>query len=159
MLHLAAAPEYLACERLVLYSALPGEIPVEAMFSRASRDGKRVLFPRMLSAVEIVLSPVARIEELQPGRYGVPEPGPRAPIEPLGSDVLVLVPGVAFDGVGARLGRGGGAWDRVLRERRGATVFGVGFECQRVDRVPTEPHDQPMDAVLTEAGVRRVTSP
>jgi 5-formyltetrahydrofolate cyclo-ligase len=96
-----------------------------------------------------------RIESLVPGRYGVREPAPSAPSEALGPDVLVLVPGVAFDATGGRLGRGMGLWDRALAEERGAVVVGVGYELQWVERVPREPHDRLVSAVLTEAGIRR----
>lgn len=103
----------------------------------------------------MVLSGVDRIEDLRPGRYGVEEPPADAPSEGLGPDVLVLVPGVAFDGRGGRLGRGRGIWDRALVARRGAVVFGVGFELQFVEAVPQEEHDQLMDALVTEVGIRR----
>ncbi len=96
-----------------------------------------------------------RVEELRPGRYGVREPAATAAVEALGSDVLVLVPGVAFDESGGRLGRGRGIWDRALADARGAVVFGVGYELQVVERIPREAHDRPMDALVTERGIRR----
>jgi len=85
----------------------------------------------------------------------VPEPPAAAPAEALGPDTLVLVPGVAFDAEGGRLGRGGGAWDRALADSRGAVIFGVGYEMQVVERVPREAHDRPMQALVTEAAIRR----
>ena len=94
---------------------------------------------------------VDRVESLVPGRYGVREPPADAPVETLGPDVLVLVPGVAFDACGGRLGRGAGLWDRALADARGAVIFGVGYELQIMDRVPCEAHDRPIDALLTEA--------
>ena len=126
-----------------------------SVVSLAQLDGKRLLFPRTLAGSRLSLASVDRIEDLRPGRYGVREPAADAPVHALGPDVLVLVPGVAFDGHGGRLGRGGGVWDRALAERRGAAVFGVGFELQIIERVPREEHDQPMDALLTEAALRR----
>ena len=149
------APEYRRCSRLVAYAALPDELPLAPVVARARADGKRTLLPRVTDRFEMVLSSVDRIEDLEPGRYGVREPPADAPVELLASDVLVLVPGVAFDRRGGRLGRGGGSWDRSLATRRGAIVFGVGFELQVVEAVPQEEHDQPMDALVTEAGIRR----
>jgi 5-formyltetrahydrofolate cyclo-ligase len=67
----------------------------------------------------------------------------------------VLVPGVAFDTGGGRLGRGAGFWDRALIDARGAVIFGVGYELQIIDTVPRDAHDRPIDALLTEAGIRR----
>jgi 5-formyltetrahydrofolate cyclo-ligase len=153
--HLAALPEYERCRRLVVYAALPDELPLSEAVQRALVDGKRVLWPRVGADARMTFAAADRVESLVPGRYGVREPPPSAPSEPLGSDVLVLVPGVAFDPSGGRLGRGAGVWDRALAEVRGTVVFGVGYEDQWVERVPREAHDRLVHAVLTEAGLRR----
>ena len=158
-LHLSGTPEYQRCRRLALYAELPDELPLACVVERAQADGKRLLFPRTTSEQRLSFCRVERVEELQPGRYGVREPSADAPGEALGPDVLVLVPGVAFDDGGGRLGRGGGAWDRVLSDRRGSAAFGVAFELQVVERVPREPHDQALDALVTEAGIRRFSRP
>jgi 5-formyltetrahydrofolate cyclo-ligase len=142
-----------------VYAELSDELPLAHVVERARADGKRVLFPRTLPGPDLSFACVERIEELRPGRYGVREPSADAPGEALGPDVLVLVPGVAFDDRGGRLGRGAGAWDRVLSDRRGAATFGVGFESQIVERVPREPHDETVEALLTEAGIRRFSRP
>ena len=76
-------------------------------------------------------------------------------ITAFGPDVLVLVPGVAFDERGGRLGRGAGHWDRTLAGATGAVAFGVGYELQIVERVPLEAHDRPVAALITERGIRR----
>lgn len=120
--------------------------------SRAAR--KRLLWPRLRSDGQLEFA-LADVEELRAGRYGVPEPAPAAPTEPLGPDLLALVPGVAFDETGARLGRGGGSWDRALGEARGAAIFGVGYELQVIARVPREAHDRAVAALVTERGIRR----
>jgi 5-formyltetrahydrofolate cyclo-ligase len=152
--HLAALAEYERCRRLVLYAALPDELPLNEVAQQAAAAGRRVLWPRVLGS-RMTFAPADRVESLVPGRYGVREPPPAVPSEELGPDVLVLAPGVAFDASGGRLGRGGGLWDRALAEARGAVLFGVGYELQWVERVPREPHDCLVEAVLTEAGVRR----
>ena len=150
-----ATPEYQRCRRLLVYAALPDELPLSTLVARARDDGKCLLLPRMAGAHELVLARIERIEGLAPGRYGVREPPADAAIESLGSDVLALVPGLAFDSGGGRLGRGGGVWDRALCERSGALAFGVGFEFQIVDALPLEEHDQGMDGVVTETAIRR----
>ena len=86
---------------------------------------------------------------------GVPAPGPDAP--ELTPD-LVVVPLLAFDGAGARLGQGGGYYDRTLAALRAAgpvVALGLAYAGQEVARLPVEAHDQRLDAVLTEAGLRR----
>ncbi|MBQ1542961.1 MAG: 5-formyltetrahydrofolate cyclo-ligase [Caulobacteraceae bacterium] len=89
---------------------------------------------------------------LSRGGFGVLEPSPRA--ETLEPD-LVVTPLLAFDRAGARLGYGQGHFDRTLealRARRPVFVLGLAFAGQEVARVPAEPHDQHLDAILTETG-------
>ncbi len=85
---------------------------------------------------------------LTPDRYGIP-----APTEPWdGAIDLMLVPALAFDKSGARLGRGGGYYDRALAEHTGRSI-GVIREAFVVEQLPTEPHDKKVDAIITEKGV------
>ena len=153
--HLGASLEYERCRRLLVYAALPDELPLTHVIERAVAEGKHLLWPRVLSETRMSFGSVDRVESLVPGRYGVREPPANAPVETLGPDVLVLAPGVAFDACGGRLGRGAGLWDRALMDARGAVIFGVGYELQIMDTVPREAHDRPIDALLTEAGIRR----
>lgn len=68
---------------------------------------------------------------------------------------VILVPGLAFDAAGRRIGRGGGFYDRFLLRLPPATLsVGVAFEAQRIDEVPADPHDRRVDVVVTE---RRLT--
>jgi 5-formyltetrahydrofolate cyclo-ligase len=138
-----------------VYAALPDELPLGHVIEQAAAAGKRLLWPRVVSEDQLCFGSADRVESLVPGRYGVREPPATAPIETLGPDVLVLVPGVAFDPVGGRMGRGAGLWDRALADVRGAVIFGVGYELQIIDTVPCEAHDRSIDALLTEAGIRR----
>ena len=91
-------------------------------------------------------------EPLAPDAVGIPSPTPDAPtIEP----DLILAPLLAFDRRGSRMGQGGGHYDRtleVLRARRPAFVLGLAYAGQEVAQIPTEPHDQHLDAILTEKG-------
>lgn len=86
-----------------------------------------------------------------PGAYGIAEPLPAAPaVVPQ----VVLVPLLAFDAKGHRLGYGGGYYDRTLRALFGARAIGVAYAGQEVPLLPSQPHDHPLDAVVTENGVR-----
>jgi len=95
-------------------------------------------------------------DPLAPDAFGIPAPGPAAPqVRP----DLIIAPVLAFDSAGSRLGQGAGHYDRTLEAlRAGGPVFVVGlaFAGQEVDRLPQEPHDQRLDAILTEDGYRRV---
>ena len=108
---------------------------------------------------------MARIDswsDLQPSRFGILEPLPDAVFfEPVELD-LILLPGVAFDRFGRRLGRGRGFYDRGLaraQEVPGPRRLGVGFDFQLVERVPVGELDQPVHGVLTERGLLPVTDP
>jgi 5-formyltetrahydrofolate cyclo-ligase len=112
-------------------------------------EGERLIFHRM-----------GRPEELARGAFGAREPAAdEATVMAIEDAGVVLVPGVAFDSAGGRLGRGGGFYDRFLatpglRARR----IAVCFACQVVDRVPVEPHDAEVDAIVTEDGWIEVRS-
>ena len=86
------------------------------------------------------------------GRYGLREPSEPHPVSPDTIDVM-LVPGLGFDRGGGRLGRGGGYYDRFLATSRAPVVIGVGFDCQILESVHREAHDQLMTAVVTPSGV------
>ena len=91
---------------------------------------------------------------LLPDMLGMPAPGPEA--EAMTPDLLVT-PLLAFDGSGARMGQGGGYYDRTIEQLRregGVFVLGLAFAGQEVEKLPAEAWDQPLDAVLTEAGFR-----
>ena len=90
------------------------------------------------------------------GAYGILAPPPDAPpVVPDAFD-LILVPGVAFDAEGRRLGRGGGHYDRVLASLPPrATSVGIGYDFQLVASVPCEEHDVPVDMVITEGRTYR----
>jgi 5-formyltetrahydrofolate cyclo-ligase len=89
-------------------------------------------------------------DPLAPGRFGTMVPAG----EPMAPDVL-LIPLLAFDPAGRRLGYGGGYYDRTLAALPGRFRLGCGFAAQQVDEVPIGPYDCPLDAVATELGVVR----
>lgn len=149
---------------VMLYCAIPGEPEAAALETLAFEAGKRLALPRM----EWEAGRMEAVEVAGPGyatevrRHGVVEPAPGAgaglELKPVD---LVVVPGVAFDRAGGRVGRGGGFYDRFLEawrlaRRAGAlgagAAVGVCFRAQLVERVPLEPHDAVMDAVVWEGG-------
>ncbi len=86
---------------------------------------------------------------LKPGAYGILEPqGPQVPDKDLG---LIVVPGLAFDRQGGRLGYGGGYYDKVLA-RNSTRALGFGYQWQMVEQVPTEDHDITLPAIVTPSG-------
>lgn len=98
-------------------------------------------------------------DEVRPGSFGIPEPRPEAgEVSPR----VVLVPMLAFDPSGHRLGYGGGFYDRTLaslRARGRILAVGLAYAGQEVARVPVGPHDQPLDWVVTEVAAMEMDSP
>jgi 5-formyltetrahydrofolate cyclo-ligase len=156
--HLAGCAPFRAATRVGLYAALPDELPTRPCFEALRARGAETLLPRV-EAGALVFRVVARWEELRTGRYGVLEPPPEAPERPARLADLLLVPGVAFDARGNRLGRGGGHYDAALAAASGGPrVFGVGYELQVVTSVPHGSRDRRVDAIVTESGIRWVES-
>jgi 5-formyltetrahydrofolate cyclo-ligase len=98
-------------------------------------------------------------QDLVPGYYNIPEPDPKKSLrlEPGEIDAAVI-PGSVFDIHGGRLGYGGGYYDRfLLNDAPQAKRIGLAFELQVVDKVPLEPHDQPLDILITEERIVNIT--
>lgn len=118
-------------------------------------QGARLALPAILDKTTIVFRELARGGEMIDMGFGTVGPGPEAQVL---DPSLMLVPLAAFDGRGHRIGYGAGYYDRAIArliERGiGPRLIGVAFDCQRVDAVPDEAHDVPLDEVLTESGLR-----
>jgi len=142
---------------LALFSSLGDEIDTWPLMEKGRASGKPILLPRMTESHRLEFALVEDFDRLREGRYGVREPGAECPARRPAAGGLVLVPGLAFDREGGRLGRGGGFYDRTLaridRERRRPVLLGAGFAVQIVERVPMESHDVRVDGLLTEDGI------
>ena len=152
-----ALPECRRAGRVALYAALPDELPTRPLFGLLRQAGRPVLLPRIVGE-RLEFAPIERWEELRPGRYGVPEPPAGRAAIGLEAGDLVVLPGVAFDAAGHRLGRGGGIYDRTFARGTpaGPVLCGVALELQVVDEVPQGPGDRAVDLVVTERTVRRM---
>ncbi len=146
-------PGWAGAQTVMLYvSAFPEELKTDAFWARALEAGKRVICPRVdREARRLRLHWVQDPRnELSPGVLGIPEPRAELPeIAPESID-WVLVPGLAFDERGYRLGRGAGHYDRLLpRLRPDAACWALCLSCQLIPSLPIEPHDMPLDGVCT----------
>jgi 5-formyltetrahydrofolate cyclo-ligase len=156
--HLLADSAIEHARRVALYASLPDELPSRPLYEALAGAGRSLLFPRVAAGRRLAFASVRRWGELAPGHFGVPEPPPEATAERLGPEDVVLVPLVAFDAAGHRLGRGQGYYDRTFPPRAEAPLlFGVGYAFQEVAAVPSGSRDRRMDAIVTERGVLRVT--
>ncbi|MEU4354958.1 5-formyltetrahydrofolate cyclo-ligase [Streptomyces virginiae] len=160
-------PELAGAHTVAAYVSVGGEPGTRALLDALRAAGKRVLLPLLLPDNDLDWAayegPGSLAEVAHPGRMLLLEPsGPAlGPDAVTGADA-VLLPGLAVDGRGMRLGRGGGSYDRVLQrlERAGAhpALVVLLYDDEVVARVPEEPHDHPVQAVATPSGVRRFSS-
>ena len=137
------------------YMALPEEAdPALALAALAAR-GCIIAYPRVTGpGLPLTFHTVGGGEEMVRGAFGILEPPPHGPSV---TPDLVLVPLLAFDGAGHRLGHGGGFYDRTLCARAALGPFlavGIAYAGQQVDFLPHGAHDWPLDAVLTEQGLK-----
>lgn len=133
------------------YAAKGSELSCWPALALLAAQGRTVALPRILSAdAPLAWLPWRPGDRLTEGRFGVQVPAdPGPPVRP----TVLLVPMLAFTEDGKRLGYGGGFFDRSLFDlrRTGAlTAIGIAYAGQAVDRLPWEPHDQTLDAIVTE---------
>jgi len=151
---LVALPIFLRAATVGLYAPIGAEVDTAAIARAALRQGKELAFPRLAPDRPGLDFAACSPEELVPAALGTREPPPDAtPVAGAALDLL-LVPGVAFDLRCHRLGRGRAYYDATLAALPPSTLrVGLAFEVQIVPAVPLEAHDQPLDAVITEARV------
>jgi 5-formyltetrahydrofolate cyclo-ligase len=147
---LKAQAQWRAAQSILFFASLPEELDVWPLLAEALAAGKRVALPRFVAAAQgyeacQVLDPEA---DLELGQFGIREPRGGCVRFPPDRLDLILVPGVAFDLQGGRLGRGKGYYDQLLGGLRGSKC-GVAFDQQVVGEVPLAPHDICLDYILT----------
>jgi 5-formyltetrahydrofolate cyclo-ligase len=143
------------------YWPLADELDPRPTMTRLAALGHPLALPRVQGRGRALVFHVWRPgDPLFAGPFEVMEPAPDAP---LARPRILLVPLLAFDREGRRLGYGAGYYDLVLRDLRASgpppLAIGVAFSAQEVDEVPTGPRDQPLDAVVTERAVHRCGAP
>ena len=139
---------------VLAYSPMPSETEIEPLIEALLAQGTTVCIPRVdWEAATITPVPVRALNaDLSVIEHGVRQPRHTLPPIDIAEVQVVVVPAVAFDLAGGRLGRGGGFYDRVLGSRsRPGLALGVGFEAMVVEQIPMEGHDQRVDALATSA--------
>ncbi len=146
------SPQYLAARKVALYSPIENEVDTNAILTDALENDKKVFYPRTNNGNLPWFFQISSPTELRAGRSKIPEPpGVNAlSLEDL-QNLIVFVPGVAFDLRGHRLGRGNGWYDRILPVFKDQGVFvGLAYEFQVVDQLATETWDQQVHYIITE---------
>ncbi|MFC7053670.1 5-formyltetrahydrofolate cyclo-ligase [Hansschlegelia quercus] len=137
-----------------LFVSVRGEIDIGPLAAKLAEAGVSMCLPTIVQKGEpLVFRAWAPGDALEDRRFGLKEPPASAPeVTP----DLLFVPLAAFDRAGGRIGYGGGFYDRTLQKLRAtgpAMAIGLAFAAQALEDVPVEPHDEPLDGVLTENGV------
>ncbi|HYC12514.1 MAG TPA: 5-formyltetrahydrofolate cyclo-ligase [Nitrososphaerales archaeon] len=154
--NLLSLSEFGTAKVIASYVAKRDEVQTDEILRQALESGKKVIVPRSdLSSVRLRFHEIRSLAELLPGAFGIPEPPTGSPTVPLADADVVLVPMVAWDLEGHRVGYGKGYFDRELKSRGDALGVGLAFEFQRRDSLPATPTDVPMDAVVTDGRVVR----
>ncbi|MBE0478478.1 5-formyltetrahydrofolate cyclo-ligase [Candidatus Aerophobetes bacterium] len=152
-------PVFKRSNMILFYISLPEEVQTYRMIADSLKVGKRVAVP----VVDLVKKEIIPFEiknpqvKLESGPFDVPEPvnDERYPLS-LKEIELVIVPGVAFDAQGGRVGFGGGFYDRFLEKLSSRVIpVALAFECQIVDKVPCDEHDMAVDYIITEKKIVR----
>lgn len=148
---LFALQEFRLADKVLFYASFREEVNTEIMIVEALDMGKTVALPKVnRNENRLTKHVVSGLEELSPGHMGIPEPpgGREIKVEDIH---MLVIPGLAFDTTGARIGFGGGYYDRLLHRIKGKRVIAaLAFEAQIFDKIPDEPHDIPVDYIITE---------
>jgi 5-formyltetrahydrofolate cyclo-ligase len=146
-------PEIATARELLVYVSSGAEVNTHGLIAEALNAGIGVATPAMDNGA-MRWTRLKRFADLD---LSLPQPVPRKlDLYDPGPDAPVIVPGIAFDLHGNRLGQGGGDFDRFLVNHEGRKI-GIAFEIQVADDLPAEPHDIPMDYLVTEARALRFT--
>jgi len=134
------------------YHALSSEADPALLLRALVERGAHIAFPRVVArGARLAFHRVPDGEMLRTGAWGIQEPAAHFPLAEPG---LLLVPLLAFDAGGHRLGYGGGFYDRTIAAL-GVPAIGIGFAAQQVASLPTEAHDMALSGILTEHGLKR----
>jgi 5-formyltetrahydrofolate cyclo-ligase len=148
---LLETPLYRSANAIALYSSVQNEAATEKIRDHSLRSGKRVVYPRLLPNRGLEFVEIESATELAPGKSGIAEPTGDKVLSHGELDLLLIVPGVAFDPTGNRLGRGQACYDRVIRQWGSRAIpVGLAYEFQVIDRMPVDPWDEKVLFISTQ---------
>lgn len=157
---LLSLPELASARAVLAYSALPNELDPAPAIWRLRKRGIRIAYPRIEAPGVLGMHFVDHELDLVPGPFGLAEPKESAPRAYHAIIDAVIIPGVAYDERGNRLGYGGGYYDRLIPMLRPDCVrIGACFDEQVLAEIPAEEHDATVDVVVTQTRVLRPDTP
>ncbi len=147
---LSQEPVFRRAEHVAFYYGIAPEVETGSFLKKILKD-KKIYLPRSGPKKSLVLCRVRSLfKDLRKGAYNIREPRAFCEKRPARQMDIIIVPGVAFDKNGGRLGRGGGYYDRLLRNAKKIVKIGVCFQEQIVKKVPMNMHDVKVDRVITD---------
>jgi len=135
---------------VALYAPKGSEVDATVLDTLLRVRGLTVVYPRVIDGQALLEFRVASLDDLVVGRFGLREPPTTADLVDVLQITAFVVPGLAFDREGGRVGWGRGHYDVTLAAAPAALRIGLAFECQLLDHVPAEPHDMKLHHVITE---------
>ena len=144
---------FMMADKILMYHSLPDELSTIDFIDKW-HTRKHFFLPRV-NGVNLDVLPYDRTR-LQYGSFHIEEPT-GDDIEDIDNIELIIVPGIAYDNRGNRVGRGKGYYDRLL-SRTKATKIGIGYDFQLLDEIDSEPHDITMDIVITDSRIINIKS-
>jgi 5-formyltetrahydrofolate cyclo-ligase len=147
---LAEQPRWQQARHIAIYLPADGEMPTSAVESIARAAGKVVYLPVILPDNHLEFAQWNPDQALLENRYGIPEPPPSVERKNAQQLDCIILPLVAWDRRGVRLGMGGGFYDRSLEGTQGTLRVGLGYANQEVGCLPADRWDAPLDIVVTE---------
>ncbi len=147
---LTSSDIWLNAQSVFIYYSIDSEVATHGIIDAALKSGKAVYLPRCAEQGEMHAIRIMSLDDLKPGKYFIPEPV--GTDELMGAPDLTIVPGLAFDSYGGRMGYGGGYYDRFLANVN-TTAAALAYTRQVIERVPTGAHDAPVNYIITPAGI------
>lgn len=137
-------------QSVFIYYSIGSEVATHGMIESALKDGKAVYLPRCAAQGEMHAIRIYSLSDMRRGMYSIPEPIGTDELQ--GAPDLSIVPGLAFDRQGGRIGYGGGYYDRFLSNVN-TTAAALAYADQVIERVPVEAHDTAVNYIITPAGI------
>lgn len=134
---------------IMIYYSVRNEVKTIPIISYLLKLGKTVALPICTPERDLKAAIINDLSKLQPAQFGLLEPEPGAALLDYGKLELIVVPGVAFDQKGYRLGHGAGYYDRFLVKTPNGFKLGLAYDFQLIWEAPTESHDIKMNGILT----------
>lgn len=149
-----ALPDFKEPKLVMCYASMGDEVQIRPLIQRWLDLGVTVAMPRVISKGQMEAVTLPDLASLVEGEYGIltPDPAKSQVVAPEELD-MIIVPGVAFDTRGERLGMGGGFYDAFMAKAVNAKRIALAYSCQLVSSVPMEEHDVLVHKIITEQGI------